>query len=746
MPAPAHQTPDRIDEARWLLDTGKVTKARNLLKEVLQANPRHFDAAFTLAVTYAVQDNLKMAANAFSRAVEIDPTAVEGHYNLAYALQKLGENDAALASYDRALKLEPDYHQALHNRGVVLEDLNRLDESLESLDAALKARPDAPESLYNRGSVLMKLNRLDEALENLNRAIELDQNHVKAFSNRGLVHLAQQHRVDALDDFSRAVALDPSDAESHYNRGVAAGMLKRNDLALTSYREVNRLKPDDVRAWSNQGGVLDQMRRYEEAIVCFERVRKLAPQTPYLDGLILSSRLHLCDWKDYDALVSRVLDKTTRDQFGAQPHPSLLIPSTRHQQRQAAALWVAAHIGKVEPEPFAAVRKPGERIRVAYVSADFQLHPVALLTARMFELHDRSRFEIYAMSISDPSVDWMRKRMEKAVEHFINIRDFDDDKIVALMREHGIDIAIDMTGYTGNARVGVFARRSAPVQVNYLGYSATMGVDFIDYIIGDPVLIPPGHAPDYSEKIARLPDCYMPSDPTREIATREFKRADYGLPEQGFVFCAFNNQNKITPGQFDIWMRILKAVEGSVLWMSANHAKAIENLKREAVRRGVDPARLVFAKREDDIADHLGRHQLADLFLDTLPYNAHATCNDSLWAGLPVLTRLGEGYAARVAGSLVTNVGMADMIAKDDADYEARAIEIATTPGRAAELKARLAANLPSAPLFNVERYTRNIEAAYSAMHERRMAGQAPAHIDVAVDGSVTLDATAARD
>jgi predicted O-linked N-acetylglucosamine transferase (SPINDLY family) len=734
MPAPAHQTPGRIDEARWLLDTGKLTKARNLLKEILQADPRDFDAAFLLAITYAQQDNLKMAASAFRRATEIDPTAVEGHYNLAYALQMQKDWTGALASYDRAIALEPGYHQALHNRGVVLEDLNRLDEALESLDAALVARPDAPESLYNRGSVLMKLNRLDESRKDLDRAIELDPNHVKAFSNRGLLNLAQQHRSDALDDFSRAVALDPADAESHYNRAVAAAALKRNDLALTSYREALRLKPDDMRAWSHQGGLLDQMRRYEEAIVCFERTRKLAPNTPYLDGHILAARLHMCDWKDYDATVERLLDKTSRGDFGVGPHPSLLIPSTRHQQKQAAATWVAQHIGKVATKPFPADRKPGERIRVAYVSADFQLHPVALLTARMLELHDRSRFEIFAMSVGDPAVDWMRKRIEKAVDHFINIRETDDHKIVALMRERGIDIAIDMTGYTANARVGIFAQRSAPVQVNYLGYSATMGVDFIDYIIGDPVLIPPDHAADYSEKIARLPDCYMPSDPTRAIATRAFARADYGLPEDGFIFCAFNNQNKITPHQFGIWMRILKAVEGSVLWMSANHPKAIDNLKREAAHRGIDASRLVFAKREADIADHLGRHQLAGLFLDTLPYNAHATCNDALWAGLPVLTRLGEGYAARVAGSLVSNVGMADMIATDGADYEARAIQIATTPGLAAELKARLAANLRDAPLFNVERYTRSLEAAFSAMHERRMAGLEPEHIDVAID------------
>lgn len=732
MPAPAQRTPDRIEEARWLMDMGKPAKARNLLKDALQADPRNFDAAFLLAITHAQQDNLKMAASAFRRATEINPNEVAGHYNLAYALQMLEDREGALDSYNRALALRPDYHEALHNRGVIYEDLERLEDALESLDAALAVRPDAPESLYNRGSVLMKLNRLEDALESLNRAIKLAPNHLKAVSNRGLVYLAMQRRRDALDDFSKAVALDPADAESHFNRGVAAGLLKNYDLAIISYREANRLAPNDVRAWSNQGPIFDQMRRYEEAIVCFERTRKLAPKTRYVDSQILSARLHMCDWKDYDAAVARVLDMTSKGDYGVMPHPSLILPSTRKQQRDAARLWCESTFGIVEPTPLNAERKPGERIRVGYFSADFQMHPVALLTARMFEMHDRSRFEIFAFSLGDPSVDPMRKRIEASVDHFLNVRDLGDAEIIELARKHDIDIAIDMTGYTANARIGLFVLRVAPVQVNYLGYSGSMGVDFIDYIIADPVLIPPDHAEDYSEKIARLPGCYMPSDPTREISTRALSRTDYGLPEDGFVFCAFNNQNKITPTQFDIWMRILRAVEGSAIWLSANHPKAIENLKREAVRRGVDAERLVFSKRENDIADHLARHRLADLFLDTLPYNAHATCNDALWAGLPVLTRLGEGYAARVAGSLVTNVGMADMIAKDDSEYEARAIEIATTPGMAAALKQRLAANLPNSRLFDAERYTRDIEAAYAAMHERRMAGLTPDHIDVA--------------
>jgi protein O-GlcNAc transferase len=410
----------------------------------------------------------------------------------------------------------------------------------------------------------------------------------------------------------------------------------------------------------------------------------------------------------------------------------LLIPSTRAQRKIAAEAWCKAEAGSIEPLAYAHPKPASPRIKIGYFSADYHMHPVAMLTARMFELHDRSKFEIYAFSMGVPSRDPMRLRIEAGVDHFINVREFTDLETVEKARAEGIDIAIDMTGFTADGRTKIFALRAAPIQVNFLGFSGTMSAPFMDYIIGDPVLIPAEHASDYAEKIARLPDCYMPSDPTREISARSMTRAEYGLPESGFVFCGFNNPNKLCPPQFDIWMRILAAVPDSVLWLSPAPAKTADNLKREAQKRGIDPARLVFANREDRWADHLARHALADLFLDTLPHNAHATANDALWAGLPILTRLGDAYAGRVAGSLVNALGMPDMIMRDEAEYERRAIEIALTPGLSGELKQRLASLRKTSALFDCDRYTRNIEKAFEAMVARQRDGLAPDHIDIA--------------
>jgi predicted O-linked N-acetylglucosamine transferase (SPINDLY family) len=414
------------------------------------------------------------------------------------------------------------------------------------------------------------------------------------------------------------------------------------------------------------------------------------------------------------------------------PHSVILLPSTRHHQKQAAEFWVNSHFGHIKPKPFAGrIDRKDQRIRIAYFSADFHSHPVSVLAARLLELHNRKEFEVFVFSLGAPTRDPMRMRIESGVDHFINVREMTDIEIVDRARAEGIDIAIDMSGYTADNRTAIFAMRVAPIQVNYLGYSATMGAEFIDYIIGDPVLIPPDHDVDYSEKVVRLPDTYMPSDSTREISMRSMTRSEYGLPENGFVYCVFNNPYKITPPQFDLWMQILKSVTGSVLWFSPAAPKAVDNLRSEACKRGVDPDRLIFSRREDKLSDHLARKSLADLFLDTLPHNAHATANDALWAGLPILTRLGEGFAGRVAGSLVSAVGMPDMIMPDAESYVRRAIEIATTPGLSHTLKERLSINKKNAPLFNSERYTQNLEKAYHQMHQRSLKGLPPIAIEV---------------
>ena len=724
----AHQL---LIEGQMALEQGNALQARTLFKKSLEKSPS-FDAAFLTGLTYGQQNNLKMASNYLRQATQIDPGIAEGHFNYGYALQLQKIYEPARAAYLAALNIKPDYHAALHNLGVVLDELGQFHEAIDRYQDALKLVPDAEETLNSLGWVLIKVGRNADALAALNRALELAPNHLKAITNRGLVYVAMQRFREAMEDYSTAIALDPTDPDLRFNLGQAASHRKLLDEAIAAYTKTIELKPDHAQAWVNRAFELEKLKRHEEALIGFDQYKKLKPDAPFATGFSLMARMNLCDWRDYDASATAILTGIENGKPAMVPHAITLLPSKRIHQRQAAELWAKGYFSTLKSLPFEKTLKSDTgRIRIAYFSTDFQDHPVGILTARLFEMHDRTKFEIFAFSLGIPTRDKTRLRIEAAVDHFINARDMSDADIVQRARQDGIDIAVDLNGYTSDCRSEIFALRAAPVQVNYLGYSATMGADFMDYIIGDPVVIPQDHDVDYSEKVVRLPDCYMPGDPTRDISQKNMSRQDYGLPEQGFVFCAFNNPAKIAPSQFDLWMQILVGAPDSVLWMSSTASKAIENLRREAQSRGVEPNRLIFAKREDNLADHLARHSLAGVFLDTLPHNAHATANDALCAGLPVLTRLGETFAGRVAGSLVSAAGMPDMIAENGEDYVRRAIEIATTPGLSAQLKSRLEAHKKTSALFDTESYARKIERAYSLMHECRMQGLPASVIEI---------------
>ena len=367
---------------------------------------------------------------------------------------------------------------------------------------------------------------------------------------------------------------------------------------------------------------------------------------------------------------------------------------------------------------------------MAYLSADFFNHATAFLMAELFELHDRERFDIIGICYGRSPDDEMRRRVSQSFDQFLEVADKSDQEIADLIHGLGIDIAVDLKGHTTDARLGILAYRPAPVQVHYLGYPGTTGAAFMDYLIADPLLIPPDHQPYYTEKIAYLPDCYQVNDSQRRISDRTFTRTELGLPETGFVFCSFNNNFKITPDLFDTWMKLLKRVEGSVLWLLQDNETAAENLRKEAVARGIEANRLVFAKRMP-LADHLARHRCADLFLDTWYYNAHTTTSDALWAGLPLVTKIGDTFAGRVAASLLTAMALPDLITDTPQAYESLAYELATAPAKLQSFRARLAKSKQTAPLFDTLRFTRHLEDAYEQILSRSRQGLEPDHIFV---------------
>jgi predicted O-linked N-acetylglucosamine transferase (SPINDLY family) len=486
--------------------------------------------------------------------------------------------------------------------------------------------------------------------------------------------------------------------------------------------------------------------RYEEAAQEYAKALRVAPDYPLARGSMFDSRVQCCDWREFERDAESIVNAVEAGKLCVTPFVFLAVSGSTRAQLRCAQTYVEARYPAASAVVFKGDGYAHGRIRVAYLSGDLRQHAVSYLMAGTLEQHDRSRFETIAISFRPEDAGEIGKRVRNAFDRFVDVSAKSDLEVAQLMRELEIDIAIDLMGITGDNRTGIFAHRPAPVQVSYLGFPGTMGAPYIDYVLADNYVIPAEHRAGYAEQVVHLPDSFQANDATREIAEKTPTRGEAGLPERGFVFCCFNNSYKITPRLFDVWMRLLLSVDGSVLWLLGDRASVASNLRREAAARGVDPGRLVFAPRLS-YAEHLARYRLAGLFLDTLPFNAGTTASDALWAGLPVLTCSGEAYAARMAGSLLHAVGLPELVTHTPDDYEALALKLATDAGLLAGIRAKLAENRTTHPLFDTERFTRHLESAYTTMWERHQRGEPPASFAVqaidegmpVVPGAVTM-------
>ncbi|MFL6571133.1 MAG: tetratricopeptide repeat protein, partial [Burkholderiales bacterium] len=588
--------------------------------------------------------------------------------------------------------------------------------------------PGNADGWLNLASCRRRAGALTEALACCERSIAARPEHPDGWSSRGAALLDLQHPEEALASCDRAIALQGGHAEAWSNRGIALNALLRFDEAIASYRKATKLDPRSAQAWTNLAVALADLARHEESAACYDRA--LALKTlPFALGDRLRAKLQCCDWADFDAACDRTLAAVDAGERAASPFSLLAIASSPAQQRRCAETYMR-ELFPTTSSPLPSKRKPG-RVRVGYFSRDFRNNALSYVLAGLFEQHDRTRFELFAFSFGPQVVDAMRRRVEAAFEHFLDVSAKTDDGIAQLARELGIDIAVDLKGLSGYARSGIFARRAAPVQVNYMGYPGTMGAPYMDYLMADRVVVPERELPHYAECVVWLPHTYWANDWKRPIALRTPTRAEAGLPERAFVFCCFNNPAKITPDAFAVWMRLLAAVEGSVLWLLDHNAAATRNLRAEAQVRGIAPARLVFAPQLEP-SEHLARHRVADLVLDTFNYNAHTTAADALWAGLPVLTCPGHTFASRVGASLLHALGLPELIASSRTEYETLALAFATDRERLGAIRKKLARNIPTHPLFDTALFARHIEAAYRAMHERCLQGLPPQRFAVA--------------
>lgn len=641
------------------------------------------------------------------------------------ALACLGRADYAAAEdrLRRAHRLVPERVSVLTNLAAALLRQDKIAEAGQYAEQSVALDPANADGWLNLAMYRKRTGALAEALECCERSVAARPDHPDGWSSRGAALLELQRPGEALESCDRAIALQARHAEAWSNRGLALNALRRFDDAVASHRRATELDPHSAQTWTNLAVTLADLGRYEESAACYDKALAFEP-LPFVLGDWLRAKMQICDWTAFDAACERTLAAVDAGARAASPFALLAIASSPAQQRRCAEAYIAElYPARATPAPRPA-RVPG-RIRVGYFSRDFRNNALSYVLAGLFEHHDRSRFELFALSFGPQVMDGMRKRVEAAFEHFIDVSAKTDDEIAQVARELGIDIAVDLKGLSGYARTGIFARRAAPVQVNYMGYPGTMGAPYVDYLIADRVVVPERELSRYSECVVWLPHTYWANDSKRPIAPRTPTRAEAGLPERAFVFCCFNNPAKITPDVFDLWMRLLAAADGSVLWLLDANAAATRNLRTQAQARSIEPGRLVFAPQLEPSA-HLARQRTADLALDTFHYNAHTTAVDALWAGLPVLTCPGETFASRVGASLLQALGLPELIAASRSEYERRALSLATDPGRLAAIRKKLAENIPTHPLFDTALFTRHIEAAFATMQERSLQGLAP--------------------
>ena len=702
-------------------------EACSILRGLLQNNINSADTIFELGVAYAKTNKFKEALAIFYcvQPYKSDDVRIPFNLGLIHSLEDM--HQLAIEAYDLALKIQPNDAETLINKGSTYIDIKNYVLALETLEKAIQVSPNIPEAWSNKGISLNKLNLYQKSINAYNEAIRLSPRYYEAWSNKSVPLNKLRRFQEALEACDKALSLKPDYAEAWSNKGVTLHELKRYDQAIAHYDKALSLKPDYAEAWSNKGLTLNELKRYDQAIAHYDKALSLKPEIDWVSGDLQHAKMNICNWSGLAESLEDISKKIVVSERVANSFPLLALIDDTFLHKKSSEIYIQSKY-PFNPILEAILKHPkNEKIRIGYFSADFKNHPVAFLIAELFEIHDRSQFEIYAFSLVK-AVDEMRGRLQLAFDHFINVETQSDVQIAQLARSFGIDIAVDLTGLTKDARTGIFAHRAAPIQVNYLGYAGTMGADYIDYIVADKTLIPLDAQSSYTEKVVYLPNSYQVNDRKREISEKQFTREELGLPEDGFVFCCFNNNFKILPATFAGWVRILKAVEGSVLWLFQDNHLAAENLKKEAEKQDIAPDRLVFAERLP-LSEHLARHHQADLFLDTFPYNAHTTTSDALWSSLPVLTLMGQSFASRVAASLLNTIDLPELITTSQEDYEALAIDLAMNPKKLIEIKLKLAHNRLATPLFDTPLFAQNLEAAYLRMYEIYQADLQPDHI-----------------
>ena len=742
---------------------GNLEEAIKAYNKALSIKPDYADAYNNIGNALQQQGKLEEAIEAYNNVLTLKPDFAEAYYNMGIAHQKQGNLEEAIEAYNKALSIKPDYADAYNIMGNVLKGQNKLEEAIEAYNKALVIKPDYADAYYNMGIAFKDQSKLEKAIEAFSKALSIKPDYAIAYNNMGIVLQDQKKQEEAIKAFSKALVIKPDYAEAYYNMGIALKEQGNLEEAIKAYKKAQALKPDYAIAYNNMGIALQEQNKLEKAIKAFSKAIVIKPDyaeaynnmgnalydqgkleesiKAYSKALAIkpdyeaarTAKLHqqalICNWESIEKDVN-LIPKLGTSEKHVPPFTLLSLEDAPDRHLIRSEIYAKASYPQKVLPPKARPSKRPKRIRIGYFSTDFKEHPVAYLIAKVLEQHNRDQFEVFGYSIYGSSSCIMRQRLKKSFDSFTDVQSMSDRDIALQARQDKIDIAIDLNGYTQNARTGIFAYRAAPIQINYLGYPGTLGADFMDYIVADRFLIPVENQKYFNEKPLYLPNTYMPNDDSRGFSQKPMNRSDMGLPDDAFVFCCFNNNYKISPTEFDIWMRLLTKVENSVLWLRESNQFSIVNMKNEAQKRKVDPMRLVFADKVP-MDEHLARQRLADLFVDTFAFNAHTTAAEALWTGLPVVTKAGLGFAARVAGSLLNVVGLPELITQTEQDYEALILELATNPTKLCKIKEKLAINRLTQPLFNTELYTKHLENGYQKAYQNYFDGHLPQTIIV---------------
>jgi protein O-GlcNAc transferase len=751
--------PSKLQDVLVLHQQGDLANAEKGYRAILRIDSRDFDATYLLGLVLSQKGEFEKAEAQFRRAIKINPRVANAFHDHGNALLEIDRPADAVAQYNKAIALNPTLADAFNNRGNALIRLGRFDEAMTSFDQAIALNPAHAMAYYNRGNALRRLRRHEEALASFHQSILQKPSYAEAHNNCGNILLELQHPDAALAAYDKAITINPFFAEAHCNRAAAQIDLRRYKDALSASDRAIALKADFADAWRARGDCLRNLERYEESLAAYDQALSLSPNladawtgraftlhslkrhadavqswtnllrcSPDYDfakGRLAYQKMMACDWSGLGELARSIEQDVRAGRNSAEPFGYQALSTSAKDLRRCAELFVEKEFPPAKSSFVKPKASVNGKIRIGYLSGEFRQHATSILITQLFELHDKSKFELFAYDNGYDDGSEIRGRINAAFHRVADISTMSDAQAGSLIRADEINILVNLNGYFGQARTGIFRDRPAPLQINYLGFPGTMGADYIDYIIGDRYVIPHEHEKFYVEKVIVLPECYQVNDAKRAISPILVTRSAAMLPEDGFVFCCFNKSYKIRQEIFELWMRLLKTIDKSALWLVEDNADATHNLRREANARGVPPDRLVFAPRVS-LDEHLARHSLADLFLDTLPYNAHTTASDALWVGLPVLTCIGSTFPGRVGASLLHAVGMQELITESLEQYETLALRLAQEPALLELVKAKLAQHRDRCVLFDTKRFARHIEAAYLTMWERHQRGEAP--------------------